>query len=113
MQNSGRSRRVANHCGFWAGSAGYELDVQRVDDTRDFSSRNIAATILELTGSNDAEVDVIESLAQGRAGKVIAVTSLDGKTVASLRRLSEANGMPLLAHLTDLARLEAVRNAAG
>jgi hypothetical protein len=31
--------------------------------------------------------------------------------LASLRRLSEANGMPLLAHLTDLARLEAVRNS--
>jgi hypothetical protein len=30
--------------------------------------------------------------------------------LASLRRLSEANGMPLLAHLTDLARIEAVRN---
>ena len=31
--------------------------------------------------------------------------------LASLRRLSEANGMPLLAHLADLARIEAVRNA--
>jgi hypothetical protein len=31
--------------------------------------------------------------------------------LASLRRLSEANGMPLLAHLTDLARIEAVRNS--
>ena len=31
--------------------------------------------------------------------------------LASLRRLSEANGMPLLAHLTDLARIEALRNA--
>lgn len=30
--------------------------------------------------------------------------------LASLRRLSEANDMPLLAHLTDLARLEALRN---
>ena len=30
--------------------------------------------------------------------------------LASLCRLSEANGMPLLAHLTDLARLEALRN---
>jgi hypothetical protein len=31
--------------------------------------------------------------------------------LASLRRLSEANGMPLLAHLADLARIEAVRNS--
>jgi hypothetical protein len=31
--------------------------------------------------------------------------------LASLRRLSEANGMPLLAHLTDLARIEALRNS--
>lgn len=31
--------------------------------------------------------------------------------LASLRRLSEANDMPLLAHLTDLARIEALRNA--
>ena len=30
--------------------------------------------------------------------------------LASLRRLSEASGMPLLAHLVDLARVEAVRN---
>ena len=31
--------------------------------------------------------------------------------LASLRRLSEANDMPFLAHLTDLARMEAVRNS--
>jgi hypothetical protein len=31
--------------------------------------------------------------------------------LASLRRLSEANDMPLLAHLADLARIEALRNA--
>jgi hypothetical protein len=31
--------------------------------------------------------------------------------LASLRRLSEASGMTLLAHLVDLARVEAVRNA--
>jgi hypothetical protein len=31
--------------------------------------------------------------------------------LASLRRLSEANDMPLLAHLADLARMEALRNA--
>lgn len=30
--------------------------------------------------------------------------------LASLSRLSQENGMPLLAHLTDLARLEAERN---
>jgi hypothetical protein len=31
--------------------------------------------------------------------------------LASLRRLSAASGMPLLAHLVDLACAEAVRNA--
>ena len=31
--------------------------------------------------------------------------------LASLRRLSEQNGMPLLAHLADLARIEAIRNS--
>jgi len=30
--------------------------------------------------------------------------------LASLSRLSQENGMPFLAHLTDLARLEAMRN---
>ena len=30
--------------------------------------------------------------------------------LASLSRLSDENGMPLLAHLTELARLEALRN---
>lgn len=30
--------------------------------------------------------------------------------LASLSRLSEENGMPLLAHLTELARLEALRH---
>ena len=30
--------------------------------------------------------------------------------LASLSRLSEENGMPLLAHLTGLARLEALRH---
>lgn len=72
---------------FWANSAGYEVEMDRVDDTRDFASRNIVASVLELTGTSDQEVDVIESLALRRAGKVIAVTELDSKTVASLRRL--------------------------
>ena len=31
--------------------------------------------------------------------------------LASLKRLSQDGGMPLLAHLVDLARVEAVRNA--
>ena len=31
--------------------------------------------------------------------------------LAALRRLSEASGMPLLAHLVDLACAEALRNA--
>jgi hypothetical protein len=30
--------------------------------------------------------------------------------LASLSRLSQENGMPFLAHLTELARLEAIRN---
>ncbi|HXS06711.1 MAG TPA: hypothetical protein VN723_07985 [Rhizomicrobium sp.] len=45
-------------------------------------------------------------MASGRAD----VAQYAADMLASLRRLSEANGMPLLAHLTDLARLEAVRN---
>jgi hypothetical protein len=39
------------------------------------------------------------------------VAGYAAQMLASLRRLSEANGMPLLAHLADLARIEAVRNA--
>ena len=39
------------------------------------------------------------------------VAGYAAEMLASLRRLSEANGMPLLAHLADLARIEAVRNA--
>ena len=39
------------------------------------------------------------------------VAGYAAELLASLRRLSEANGMPLLAHLADLARIEAVRNA--
>ena len=51
---------------------------------------------------------------QSDAGSARAdVAQYAADMLASLRRLSEANGMPLLAHLTDLARLEAVRNAAG
>lgn len=39
------------------------------------------------------------------------VAGYAAEMLASLRRLSEANGMPLLAHLADLARIEAIRNA--
>lgn len=39
------------------------------------------------------------------------VASYAADMLAALRRLSEASGMPLLAHLVDLARAEALRNA--
>ena len=58
------------------------------------ATRNAAATILELTGTSDEEVDVIEALiASARSGKVIAVTALDAKTIASVRRLFQAKSV--------------------
>lgn len=76
---------------FWAKSAGYELVTleKRADLLRD-TSRNVAAAILELSGSSDEEVDVIEALTKKGQARVMGITQLDAKTVASLRRLFQA-----------------------
>ncbi|MGZ5921932.1 MAG: hypothetical protein ACXWLT_09210 [Rhizomicrobium sp.] len=55
-------------------------------------------------------VHVLNSQAQVPTSKA-EVAGYAADMLASLRRLSEANGMPLLAHLADLARIEALRNA--
>ena len=79
---------------FWASSAGYELCAleQRSDCLRE-TAGDVAATILELTGSSDGEIDVIESLSRRTKGKVIAITELDAKTIASVRRLFQAKAV--------------------
>ncbi|MES2293743.1 MAG: hypothetical protein V4527_10645 [Pseudomonadota bacterium] len=55
-------------------------------------------------------VHALNSLEQVQTSKA-EVAGYAADMLASLRRLSEANGMPLLAHLADLARIEALRNA--
>src|SRR5665213_2159899 len=79
---------------FWASSAGYELAAleQRSGTLRE-TAGDVAATILELTGTSDEEIDVIESLSRRTKGKVIAITQLDAKTIASLRRLFQAKSV--------------------
>jgi EAL domain-containing protein (putative c-di-GMP-specific phosphodiesterase class I) len=82
---------------FWAKSAGYELVAadSRADLLRD-GSDNVSATILELTGSSDMEVDVIEALTKKGRARVMAITQLDTKTVASLRRLFQAKSVDVI-----------------
>lgn len=41
------------------------------------------------------------------------VAAYTAELLASIRRLSEKNNLKLLAHLVELARLEALRNASG
>lgn len=79
---------------FWASSVGYKLVTlkQKSDLLRD-TADDVAATILELTGTSDEEVDVIESLASHSKGKIVVVTQLDAKTVASVRRLFQAKSV--------------------
>src|SRR3954470_4740189 len=82
---------------FWAKSAGYELVVldQRADLLRE-GTRNVAAAILELSGTSDEEVDVIEALARKSRSRVMAVTQLAPKTIASLRRLFQEKSVDVL-----------------
>ena len=79
---------------FWATSAGYDIATlkQKADLLRE-NGADVAATILELTGTSDEEIDVIESLSKRTKGKVIAVTQLDAKTIASVRRLFQAKSV--------------------
>ena len=99
---------------FWAKSAGYELVAldSRADLLRD-GSRNVIAAILELSGSGDEEVDVIEALTKKSRARVMAITQLDTKTVASLRRLFQAKSVDVILqgrvdfntrHLADLLK---------
>ncbi len=104
---------------FWASSAGYELGTrtQRADLLRD-DAANVAATILELTGTSDNEIDIIESLSGRTKGKVIAVTELDAKTIGSVRRLFQAKSVEAIIipraefgtrHLADLLKTKEAR----
>src|SRR6476661_2304764 len=87
---------------FWAKSAGYELVA--TDSRADLlhnGSRNVIAAILELSGSSDEEVDVIEALTKKSRARVMAITRLDTKTVASLRRLFQAKSVDVILQARD------------
>jgi EAL domain-containing protein (putative c-di-GMP-specific phosphodiesterase class I) len=82
---------------FWAKSAGYELvSLDNRADLLHQGTRNVAAAILELTGTSDEEVDVIEALTRKNRARVMAITHLDPKTVASLRRLFQEKSVDVL-----------------
>lgn len=79
---------------FWASSAGYELAMRKErSDLLCESAAEVAATIIELTGNSDEEIDIIQSLAVRTKGKVVAITHLEAKTVGSVRRLFEAKSI--------------------
>jgi EAL domain-containing protein (putative c-di-GMP-specific phosphodiesterase class I) len=97
---------------FWAGSAGYQLVPLAPDALRD-AAADCAAIIVELSGSSDGEVDVIEALTRQTRAKVMAVTPLDAKTIASLRRLFATKSLNVILlsradfttrHLADLLK---------
>ena len=48
------------------------------------------------------------AISTGRSRREVAAYAAD--MLASLKRISSANGLDLLAHLMDLARVEAIRN---
>jgi EAL domain-containing protein (putative c-di-GMP-specific phosphodiesterase class I) len=82
---------------FWAKSAGYELvtlasraELQRT------GAGNAAAVILELTASSDEDVDLIEALTRKSRARVMAITELDPKTIASLRRLFQEKSVDVI-----------------
>lgn len=78
---------------FWATSAGYELVRQDRKAALSGDASRLAATILQLTGTSDEEIDVIETLSARNPGKVMAVTTLDAKTISSIRRLFQAKSV--------------------
>jgi EAL domain-containing protein (putative c-di-GMP-specific phosphodiesterase class I) len=80
---------------FWAGSAGYQLVALPYEALRT-AAPDAAAIILELSGSSDSEVDVIEALSKRTRAKIMAITQLDTKTIASVRRLFQAKSVDLI-----------------
>ena len=82
---------------FWAKSAGYDfVDLEKRDDLTGEGTKNAAAIILELSGTSDQEVDIIEALARKSRAKVMAVTHLDAKTIGSVRRLFQAKSVDVI-----------------
>src|SRR5471032_2480717 len=89
-----RDETLTAEVSFWAASTGHELvALEQKSDLLRQHSGDVVATILELTGTSDEVVDVIESLFKHTKGKVIAVTQLDAKTIASVRRLFQAKSV--------------------
>ena len=81
---------------FWANSAGYELVSANGREALREGAAKAVATILELTGTSDDEVDIIEALTRASRARVIAITRLDAKTMASVRRLFEAKSVDVI-----------------
>ena len=81
---------------FWATSAGYEVVRQdRQAALMDGASR-LAAAILQLTGTGDEEIDIIQALSTRTGGKVLVITALDAKTISSLRRLFQEKAVDVV-----------------
>lgn len=95
IQISHSDESLVAEIAFWANSAGYEL-VTLAGGADPTIAGNAAAVILELTGSSDAEVDVIEALTRKSHARVMAITELDAKTVGSVRRLFQAKSMDVI-----------------
>ncbi len=81
---------------FWANSAGYELVSANGREALREGAAKAVATILELTGTSDDEVDIIEALTRASRARVMAITRLDAKTVASVRRLFQAKSVDVI-----------------
>ena len=81
---------------FWANSAGYELVSVNGREALHEGATKAVATILELSGTSDDEVDIIEALTRASRARVMAITRLDAKTVASLRRLFQAKSVDVI-----------------
>jgi EAL domain-containing protein (putative c-di-GMP-specific phosphodiesterase class I) len=54
------------------------------------------AIILELSEQGESDLDTLQQIAGDAKGKIIAVTTLDAKTVSSIRRLLEAKALNVI-----------------
>src|SRR3954468_7079260 len=81
---------------FWANSAGYEVVSANGREALCEGAAKAVATIIELTGTSDDELDIIEALTRASRARVMAITRLDAKTVASVRRLFQAKSLDVI-----------------
>ncbi len=81
---------------FWATSVGHEVVRQDRKEALSNAPAKLTAAILQLTGTSDEEIDTIQALSARTGGKVLVVTTLDVKTISSIRRLFQEKSIDVV-----------------